>query len=209
MSDKPIYTFGSKIVRTVVGVSFILLGVLFLIGRYVGTQYDIDVGRYTWPLFIITPGLLLFMASFAFERQAGITLAIFGGMVAMTGAILLFQNTFDLYASWAYAWALVAPTSIGLAKLVYGGLRGLGDQVKSGRNLTGIGLAIFAFGGLFFELGLGISGFRLGAAWLWWPGLLIGLGIVLLLANFLPRRNDPPSNNEGETGAQLDEFTEN
>src|SRR5262245_8253962 len=132
MSDKPLYIFGSKIVRTLVGASFIFLGVLFLIGRYVSAQYDIDVGRYTWPLFISTPGLLLFLASFAFEHQIGIILAIFGAVVAMTGAILLFQNTFDLYASWAYAWALVAPTSIGLAKLVYGVQRGLGDQVKSG-----------------------------------------------------------------------------
>jgi hypothetical protein len=120
MSDKPIYKPGSNIVRTLVGASLILLGVLFLIGRYVGARFDIDFGHYTWPLFIITPGLLLFMASFAFERQTGITLAIFGGMLAMTGTILLVQNTFELYATWAYAWALVAPTSIGLAKLVYG-----------------------------------------------------------------------------------------
>jgi hypothetical protein len=198
MSDKPIYKLGSNIVGTLVGASFIVLGILFLIGRYVSARFDIDFGHYTWPLFIITPGLLMFIASFAFERQTGITLAIFGGMVATTGAILLFQNTFNLYATWAYAWALVAPTSIGLAMLVYGVLRGLGDQVKSGLNLTGIGLAIFVFGGLFFELGLGISGFRLGAAWLYWPALLIGIGIVLLLSNSLPRRNHPSGNNEGE-----------
>jgi hypothetical protein len=204
MSDKPLYKLGSNIARTLVGASFILLGILFLIGQYVGARFDIDFGHYTWPLFIITPGLLMFMASFAFERQAGITLAIFGAMVAMTGAILLFQNTFDLYATWAYAWALVAPTSIGLAQLVYGVLRGLGDQVKSGLNLTWIGLAIFVLGGFFFELGLGISGIRLGAAWLYWPVLLIGIGIVLLLSNSLSQRNHRSGNHEGETRADLE-----
>lgn len=81
-----------------------------------------------------------------------------------TVLILLFQNIFDVYGTWAYAWALVAPTSIGLAKLVYGRLRQLDDQVKSGPNLTGIGLAMFLFGAFFFELGIGPSGFRFGAA---------------------------------------------
>jgi hypothetical protein len=112
-------------------------------------------------------------------------------MVTMTGVILLFQNTFDLFATWAYGWALIIPTAIGLAKLIYGGLRGLGDQVRSGLNLAGIGLAMFVLAGFFFELVIGISGFGFGAAWLLWPGLLIGLGIVLLLANFLPRRDQP------------------
>lgn len=189
----------SNVARALVGLGLILLGILFLIGRYVGTWFDIDFGHYAWPFFIIIPGFLLFIASFAMQRQTGITLAIFGGTVATTGAILLFQNIFDLYATWAYAWALVAPTSIGLAKLIYGSLRGLGDEVKSGLNMTGIGLAIFVFGALFFELGIGISGFRFGAAWLCWPALLIGLGIVLLLSNLLPRRNRPSDDHEGET----------
>jgi hypothetical protein len=195
MSDK---LTSSNIARTLVGAGLILLGILFLIGRYVGARFDIDFGHYTWPIFIIITGLFLFMGSFAFERRAGMTLAIVGGIVTTTGSILFFQNTFDLYATWAYAWALVAPTSIGLAKLIYGGLRGLGDQVKSGLKSTGIGLAIFVFGGFFFELGIGISGFRFGAAWLCWPGLLIGLGVVFLLSSFLPRRTNSSDDHEGE-----------
>jgi len=188
-------------VRTGVGAGFILIGILFLIGQYAGDRFDIDVGQYLWPLFILTPGILLFLASFALEPRPGIPLAIIGGMVATTGAILLVQNTFDLFASWAYAWALVAPTSIGLAMLIYGSLRGLENEVRSGRNLAGIGLAIFLLGGLFFELIIGISGFRFGAAWLCWPVLLIGLGIVLLLSNLLPRRDRPSGSIEGWTQA--------
>jgi hypothetical protein len=199
MSDKPAYKFGSNIVRTVVGLGLILLGIVFMILRYIGTWFDIDFGHYIWPFFIIISGLFLFIAAFAFERRAGISLAIFGGVTAMTGFILLFQNTFDLFASWAYAWALVAPTSVGLARLVYGGLRGLEDQVRSGLNQTGIGLAIFVFGAFFFELGIGISGLRFGAAWLCWPGLLIGLGIILLQSGLLPRPNHPSHDDERET----------
>lgn len=199
MSDKPATKLDSNIVRRVVGVSFIFLGILFLIGRYAADRFNIDFGHYNWPFFIIMPGLLMFFASFALESRAGISLAIFGGVTAMTGFILLFQNTLDLFASWAYAWALVAPTSVGLARLVYGGLRGLGDQVRTGLNQTGIGLAIFVFGAFFFELGIGVSGLRFGAAWLCWPGLFIGLGIILLLSGLLPRPNHHSHNDERQT----------
>ncbi len=188
MNDKPVNQSNSNILSVLVGASLILLGILFLMGRFVGSLFNFDFGHYTWPFFIVMPGLLMFLASFALERRRGLTLAIFGGVVSMTGAVLLVQNTFDLYASWAYAWALVAPTSVGLAKLIYGALRGLEDQVKSGLRLTGIGLAIFAFGGVFFELVIGISGFQFAGAWLCWPVLLIAGGIVLLVTNLLPRR---------------------
>jgi hypothetical protein len=191
MSDKPINKLSSNLVSTLLGGGLILLGILFLFGRLVGDLFDFDIGHYAWPFFIITPGVLLFVISFAFERKAGVTLAIFGGLLATVGTILLVQNTFDVYATWSYAWALVAPTSIGLSKLVYGTLRGLGDEVKSGLKLTKVGLGIFVGAAFFFELVIGISGFRFGRAWYCWPGLLIGLGILVLFSSFLSRRNKP------------------
>jgi hypothetical protein len=193
MSDQPPSKSGSNLVSIALGVGLILLGVLFLIGRSLGFLFDFDIGHYAWPFFIIVPGLLLFLAAFALERRAGVTLAILGGMAMMTGAILLVQNTFDLYATWAYAWALVAPTSIGLALLLYGSLRGMGEEARRGLNMTGIGLAIFVLAGLFFELGIGLSGFRVAAGSLCWPLLLIGLGVVLLLSNMFWRRRKPTS----------------
>ena len=50
--------------------------------------------------------------------------------------------------------------------------RGRGDEARSGLTLSGIGVAIFIVSGFFFEVVIGISGFRLGAAWQCWPGLL-------------------------------------
>ena len=191
MNDKPTYKLSSNLVSAAFGAILILLGILFLIGRYVSALFNFDVGHYTWPFFIIIPGVLLFTASFVFERRAGIPLAMFGGMVTMTGAILFFQNVFDLYASWAYAWALIAPTSVGLAKLIYGILRGMGDEVRCGLRLSAIGFAMFLIGGFFFELVIGINGLHFGVSWLCWPALLIGLGVILLLSNLLPQRNSP------------------
>ena len=131
----------------------------------------------------------MFLSAFILEREAGVTLTIFGGMVTMTGVILMIQNLFDLYATWAYAWALIAPTSMGLAKLLYGTLRGLGDEVTNGLAMTGVGAGIFVVAGAFFELIIDINGFGLNVSWLCLPTLLIGGGIITLIVNLIPRRD--------------------
>src|SRR5512133_3434896 len=191
MTDKPTKKLNPNLVSALSSAILILLGILFLIGRYVSSLFHFDVGHYAWPFFLIVPGLLLFLASFAFEQQKGIKLAMFGSIVTTTGGILFVQNVFDLYASWAYTWTLIAPTSIGIAKLIYGALRGMGDEIRSGLTLSGIGFAMFVIGGFFFELVIGINGFNFGVFWLCWPALLIGLGAILLLSNLLSRRNPP------------------
>ena len=129
----------------------------------------------------------VFTPTVAFTMLMG--LAMFGGMVTMTGVILMIQNLFDLYATWAYAWALIAPTSMGLAKLLYGALRGLGDEVKNGLAMAGVGAVIFLVAGAFFELVIDLNGFGLNVSWLCWPALLIGGGIITLIVNLIPRGN--------------------
>jgi hypothetical protein len=191
MNDKSSYKLSSNIASAALGAILILLGILFLFGRFVSTFLDFDIAHFAWPFFIIIPGALIFIASFLLERRAGVALAILGAMATMTGSILFLQNIFDVYASWAYAWTLVTPTSIGLAKLIYGTLRGLGDEVMNGLRMAGIGAVMFVIGGFFFEAIIGINGFHFGLAWFCWPSLLIGLGILLLLTNLLPRRNSP------------------
>ena len=189
MDNKPVTKLGSNMIGTLAGTILILLGIAFLMVRFLISIFDFDLGHYTWPLFVIVPGVLMFFAAFLLERRAGVPLAMFGGMVAATGIILMIQNIFDLYATWAYAWALIAPTSIGLSKLLYGAARGLGDEVKSGLAMAGIGAVIFVVAGAFFELVIGINGFRLNVSWFCWPTLLIGCGIITLIVNLIPRRN--------------------
>lgn len=193
MNDKPVNKLGSNMAGTLAGAILILLGIAFLMVRFILSIFDFDLGHFAWPLFIIVPGVLMFLSAFVLERQAGVTLAMFGGMVATTGGILMIQNMFDLYASWAYAWALIAPTSIGLSKLLYGAVRGLGDEVKNGLAMAGVGAVIFLVAGAFFELILDLDGFGLNVSWLCWPALLIGGGIITLIVNLIPRRN--PSSN--------------
>ena len=121
-----------------------------------------------------------------FSRTTITALAITGGIIITAGTILFYQNLTNHWTSWAYAWALVAPGSIGLAQFIYGSLRNQTKMVKEGRQLLLIGLAIFFGGFVFFELIIGISGFGLGRYG--WPLLLIALGVLLLTRGLFAER---------------------
>ncbi len=171
--------------RTVVAILLIGLGILFLLEPV----FNIDIGHYAWPLFIIVPGVVLLVTALGAGDQAGEPLAIVGTVVTVAGLILLFQNTTDQWATWAYAWALIVPTSIGLGQILYGSIKGRSQLVANGVRIVKVGLAIFIAGAVFFELIIGISGFGLGN---WgWPVLLIALGIWLLARYFLLARKRP------------------
>jgi hypothetical protein len=166
----------------VIAVILIGLGVLFLLRPV----FNIDIGHFTWPFFVIVPGILLIVMALSAGDPGGEPMAIIGTVVTVVGLILLFQNTTNQWATWAYVWALVAPTSIGLGQILYGSIKGRSHLVAIGTRLVKIGLALFLVGAVFFELVIGISGFGLGN---WgWPILLIALGVLLLIRNFVPRK---------------------
>ncbi len=170
---------GSRIASLVFGAGFILFGLLMLAGQLLHINF-LDL---LWPFFIIVPGVALFLAALLASGKSGEPLAVVGSIITMIGSILLFQNVTGLWATWAYAWALIAPTSIGLGLLLWGAIKGHPDKVKEGLNLAGIGLVIFLVAGAFFELVLGVSGFGLGPLAL--PFLLIGLGVLLIGVNLV------------------------
>ena len=117
---------------------------------------------------------------------AGEGLVIVGSIVTMVGLLLFYQNTTGHWESWAYAWALVAPTSIGLGQILYGALKAEKGRIQSGIGLVTVGGTLFVVGAVFFELIIGISGFRLGPVWL--PVILIGLGVLGLVRTLFFRR---------------------
>jgi hypothetical protein len=160
----------------IVGGVLIVLGLLFLLER----AFDVQFGRFGWPLFVIVPGVLLLAASLAVGGREASGLAVAGAITTVTGLVLAFQNATGLWATWAYAWALVGPAATGLGLVFYGALRGFPDLVSAGIKALGTGLALFAGFGLFFEGIIGLSGepFLAGSELL--PYLLIGLGVVLV-----------------------------
>src|SRR5260370_11723999 len=100
---------------TIGGVVLVGLGVLFLVQQ----AFGFDIGHYGWPLFVILPGLA-FLGAFALGPRSASGLAVPGCVVTTVGLILAVQNTFNLWETWAYVWALI-PASVGL------GLRLMGE----------------------------------------------------------------------------------
>ena len=166
------------------GVVLLVVGVLALLGRLL----SIDVLGLGWPLFVLLPGILLFAAGIAVGGRAGLGLAIPGGIVSMVGVVLSVQAATGLWATWAYAWALVAPGGVGLGFVAYGLVTGQPDIARNGLPILLTGLGLFVAFGLFFEGLLHLSGASLPLAEPVLAGGLIVLGVVILVLGFTGRR---------------------
>ena len=169
----------------VLGLALVILGGLALLGR----MFSIDLLGLGWPIFVLAPGIALFAAGLAVGGRAGVGLAIPGGIVSMVGVVLSFQAATGLYATWAYAWALVAPGGVGVALVLYGLLTGQGDLVRNGVPVLLTGLGLFVAFGLFFEAVLHLSGDALPLGEEILAGGLVILGVAILLMGVLGRRD--------------------
>ena len=161
------------------GAGLLLMGFLLLAGRFLHIPFN----DFLWPFIFIVPGALVFLSALSSESSSGEGLSIVGGILSMLGFVFLMQTITGLWASWAYIWALVAPTSIGLSQMLYGNLKNRDAIAASGWRLTKIGLSIFVVGFLFFELIIGISRFGLGLPV--FPMILIFAGAIMLARSFL------------------------
>jgi hypothetical protein len=150
---------------------------------------EVDIGSVLWPLWIVVPGVAMLIASFFIPPKGGVGLAIPGAIVTMVGIILWVQATYDLYATWAYAWALVAPTGVGLGMLLYGVVHRDGELVGDGARTTLVGLGLFLGFALFFEGVVGLSGTPIANLDQVLPYAIIGLGILLVVLSFFGGRD--------------------
>lgn len=156
------------------GVMLVGLGVLFLIGQV----FNVNLWQFLWPFFIIVPGLLFFVGMLLGGKAAG-PLAIPGSIVTMVGLLLLYQAVTNHWESWAYAWALIFPTSVGIGLAINGAWSDVERLTHTGMRWITAGLIVFLAGGVFFEVLLNISNNVVSSVI--WPGLLIVLGIYLLV----------------------------
>ena len=174
----------------VVGLLLIGAGAVLLAVNTFNMVLPFDLGRVGWPVFVIAPGLALLVIGLITAGEAGTGLAVAGGIVTTVGSILAYQFSTDHWTSWAYAWALIAPTSVGAAMLLWGIFHGRGDLVRQGLSGLGVGLVIFIIGFAFFEGVLHLGGERglapLGRQAL--PIALIAAGVLVVLSRLWPRR---------------------
>jgi hypothetical protein len=159
------------------GIVLVLLGGIFLAVQLVPSLRDwIDLA-FSWPLIIIGVAVfLLLLGLVTGEPNMAVPACIVGGI----GGLLCWQNTTGHWDSWAYAWTLI-PGFVGVGTLL-SGLLGGGSRktVREGGQLVLISLILFAVFGSFF----GALGF-LGK---YWPVLLIGLGLLILLQGLFRSR---------------------
>ncbi len=165
-----------------VGVVLVVTGFALLVAQQTGIQ----VG---WPVWIIVPGLAIFLIAVALGGEVGSGFAALGGIVTSVGCVLAVQDAYHVYASWAYAWALVAPGGVGLGLFLYGILTQRWEIARGGLGALVAGIAIFLVGFLFFEGVLGLDGRPSGPlAELVVPGALVLLGLLVIVASLMPRR---------------------
>ena len=167
------------------GLALVILGGLALLGR----AFSIDLLGLGWPIFVLAPGIALFIGGVAVGGRAGLGLAIPGGIVSMVGAVLTFQAATGLWATWAYAWALVAPGGVGFAMVLYGLLTGQRDIARDGMPVLLTGLGLFVGFGLFFEGVLHLSGDALAIGEPVFAGALVVLGAAIVVMSLLGRRD--------------------
>lgn len=158
----------------IIGIALVGLGALFLLTQVL----RINFWQFFWPFFIIVPGLLFFVGMVVGGKAAG-PLAIPGSIVTMVGLILLYQSIFNHWESWAYAWSLIFPTSVGIGLAINGAWSGVPELTNRGMGWASAGVIIFLVAGAFFELLLNISNNPIGN--IVWPGLLILIGGYLLM----------------------------
>jgi hypothetical protein len=177
LTPEPARTGISNAGAVVLGILLIVLGAVLLLRP----AFSADWSHYGWPAFVILPGLALFLAMAIGDRTLA-RLAAPASVVTVTGLILLVQNTFDVWQTWAYAWALVCPTAVGLGLWLQGALSREPRLEERGRTLLGLGAALFLVGAAFFEGVVNLSGLadatvvRYGGA-----AALILVGAALLL----------------------------
>jgi hypothetical protein len=163
----------------VAGAILIIIGLAVLVGRQLAFAVDWQV----WPIVV---GIAIFVVAVVVGGNSGSGLAVLGGIVTMVGVVLAVQRETGMYASWAYAWALVAPGGVGLGLLLYGLLTGQPQHVRGGFGALVAGIALFLVFFLFFESVLGLdTGIDEQVVAVIVPSAIVGLGLLIVIAAFV------------------------
>jgi len=150
------------------GLVLIITGGLFLADQF----FSLHLMRFFWPLLVVFFGAS-FLVGMLMAGKRGAGLAIPGTIITVTGLLLFFQNTFQLWVTWAYAWALlISATGLGLL-IMNSYFNRLGLRRVAGL-IIGIGLTLFVLFGVLFEVILDIAGTNIQS------GVFLGGGLVLL-----------------------------
>lgn len=164
MTDqKPVFNW-----QFFLGFVLVAAGGLFLADQFL----EIQIMRNFWPLLIVLLGLMFFVMMIL-ARRRGAWLAIPGAVITTAGIILYVHNTFDLWVTWTYAWALLI-SAVGIGMLIMNAYLKRGGLQTAAGWVIGVGLVLFVIFGIFFEVILDLAGLSINS------GVFLGSGLVLL-----------------------------
>jgi hypothetical protein len=201
----------------VIGIILIALGALSLLGRF----FPFMGWDNLWPLIVVAVGLAFFVGMVLGGKNLG-GLAVPGSIIVTVGLILWVLNSTNRWEAWSYAWALII-CAVGVGMLINGYWSEQPNLRKQGVTTIRTGLTLFLIFGVLMEFIFSATGVtRWGNLTLWaillaavgfyllitrvlhmgvaegehdlfWPILMIGVGVVAVLVNLglLPEKNLP------------------
>jgi hypothetical protein len=156
------------------GILLILIGGWLVISRQVPAVQDWLDNNFTWPMWTIGAGLLVFLIGLLTGSPG---MSVPASIIAGIGGILYYQNETGDFGSWSYMWTLI-PGFVGVGSIVAGLLgEHTRRNIAHGLNLVVISTVLFLIFATFFG-GLSILG-EYGV-----PVILILLGLYVLLRGF-------------------------
>jgi hypothetical protein len=162
--------------RIATALVLILLGVWFLLVQFVPALQGFAINERTWPLIIVGLGVLFALIGLATWTPGFIVPAcVIGGL----GGLLYYQNLTADWRSWAYAWTLIpgfAGVGIFFSELLSGRIR---------QAISGGAWLVFISGVMFLIFGSFLGGPNLLG--IYWPVLIILLGVILLVQSVFRR----------------------
>jgi hypothetical protein len=164
-----------------IGILLILIGGWYLAVQLFEPLEDWLDNFAEWPFLIVGLGLL-FLVTAIVSGVSG--LAIPGTIISGIGGIFYYQNYYNDWESWAYAWTLIigfVGIGVFIMHLLEGNFR---KAVSEGGNTILNSIVLFLIFGSFFRAIFDQDPF-LGD---YWPLLLIFAGLWMLVRPFLRRR---------------------
>ncbi|HET9085614.1 MAG TPA: hypothetical protein VFN41_14550 [Candidatus Limnocylindrales bacterium] len=172
----------------VAGIVLITIGAITWAMNATGTDPSSWLGGSGWTLFILIPGMVLFIGGLLAQDEPADGLTIAGSIIMTIAAMLFAMDRTGHYEAWAYAWTLI-PGAAGIGVLLRGFQTDDQHKIRAGSRLIAISLVMFALGAVFFEtifqtgtVPFAVDGF--------WPVLLVIAGVFVIALAFLqePRR---------------------
>lgn len=175
----------------VIGTLILGLGLVLLLGQLF--SFNVFNLFQNWdlpyPVYILALGVILIVIGLL-GRQNWLGFTIVGSIVAVSGALLAFQDATQDYQTWAYLWALVFPGSIGVALTLHGISTQDNQRLRAGLRTIGVALVLTLIGWSFFEGVIDLSGYHLDRITHFaGPLLLILIGGWLVLGRQSPTKN--------------------